>query len=490
MDVEKETRIEFDVITAIIIVIVVIAALFGIAIATNVFEFEANSDSIELSESSATPESFQFSLENTHSNDLVIDEITIDGQTCQVCMNSAIIEEGEIKKVSCSNIPHEGSSFGHNVVISFRDTKNTYQKSAQHSTSGVVLNNAFTPDTLEPQFERVYKTPDKDEAIEGTAANNCPQILVTGTKEETENSFDLFLYTFDEKAQPQLSRLWDLHEYDTGKSIDMSSRGQIFVYGDTYQQTQGSDTMLLVTDGYLSAYSERIMGTSEPEIATNIYIDSEDYIYTITKIQGSNPKIVIAKSDVNTEVIWEKEIPIQKRSTYLASKLIEDKLYFFVSDNSGINSILNVYDKEGIEIKTITIPFIVNDIAIDSENNFILVGEEKGQASSDAQIKKYSPNWNLLWSQEWGDSTNAVYSGIAIAPDNTIITAGNFRVSTTVFRSVIQTYSPEGVELQAYLLRAPNSLKIINIELTYDALYAIGEIENDGQRDVYIAKFT
>ena len=188
------------------------------------------------------------------------------------------------------------------------------------------------------------------------------------------------------------------------------------------------------------------------------------------------------------EDIWTTEISLTRSNTFLTASLYDDKIYIFTT-NGATNSLLTIINLNGVKEREMSVPSLVRSIAFDKEKNTIIVGAITNKADADASIDFYSPNWEKKWGHTWGSYDDESYNDVITNEEGTIFVVGSFEISQSEHRSFLHKYNQKGELIDFYLFRAPQSLKVTQVELTNEGLYAIGQIKMDSQHDIYIAKF-
>ena len=136
---------------------------------------------------------------------------------------------------------------------------------------------------------------------------------------------------------------------------------------------------------------------------------------------------------------------------------------------------------------------LFNSVSIDSTNNIIAVGVtlSDGAGAQDSLIAKYDSSGTLLWSRTLGGADSESFNDVAVDSTNNIVAVGEHRIAG-VAESLIAKYNSSGTLLWSRKLGGAGADLFNGVAIdSADNIVAVGQTASDGAggTDCLIAKY-
>lgn len=183
-----------------------------------------------------------------------------------------------------------------------------------------------------------------------------------------------------------------------------------------------SDIYLLKTDSACNKIWSKYIGGSGVEWGYSV-VPTSDNGFAIAGYTGSTDStgydVLLVKTDSMGDVLWQKtfggndwDFGYSIKETSAGELLIAGKTYSYgagganayiiKTDNAGNSLFEETFGGDGEDI--------ANDIIIDSDGNYVFIGETSsiGNGQADLLLQKISPAGDEIWVKAFGDSLNEV----------------------------------------------------------------------------------
>ncbi len=289
------------------------------------------------------------------------------------------------------------------------------------------------------EWETIFGDPNKNTRGYDLTFDSNDDIYIVGSIVTSEPAHNIKLYKYDSSGIEILDKSWGwFTDDDYGRGVAVDSNNYIYVIGTTESGNNGYEIKFLKYDASGNQLEDKAWGGSSDDIGYDIEIDSNDNYYVTGKTDSygsGSGDVVLIKFDSSGNEIWSKTWG--NSSNDEGKALITDSngdIYITGNTRSygaGENDIILIkYNSSGNQYWNKTwggfLDDLGMDIAIDANNNIIIVGstENFGAGLTDFVLLKYNSSGDLINNQTWGGSSRDVVNGVVVDSNNIIYEVG------------------------------------------------------------------
>lgn len=224
--------------------------------------------------------------------------------------------------------------------------------------------------------------------------------------------------------------------------VSISSDENVFVGGrilDQYHLTKYTSDGTLVWDSVI----EGIMFVTQilSDQKGNIYINGYDVQYS-PEFPISLDRLYKINADGN--LVWDK-----RDNSYQGKRILLDKSENIIAAEGGG---IRKYDSSGKEVWRNSVHYFINGLAVDSDNNLIVVGDKSFiDGGNKAYITKISYDGSILWLREYSNRRD-YYMSCLIDKNNQYYAVGYSDSGINYISSFVTKYNNNGDEIWSYVV--------------------------------------
>ena len=266
---------------------------------------------------------------------------------------------------------------------------------------------------------------------------------------------DGFISKYDSTGNALWSKQFGTSEDDNITWLALDQIGNVYVTGYTTgllgEKNFGKEDIIVAkfdTNGNMDWQKQ--FGSDSTDIGNTIYVDKQGFVYVVGATKGIMDKMsfgkadcVILKLDSKGDIVWKKQFGTSKGDD--CQGITGDSINIYVcgytfgdladKNKGSLDAFIGKFTEKGEQTKLFQFGTIgmelASHIAIDKEKNIYIGGTTlgdfcgKNQGEGDGFLTKISKNFEITWTQQFGEKKWDGINGIALNEE----VSGNIVVS-------------------------------------------------------------